>query len=90
MDIVEACKTVRECNDAFVMRNVPAISQSALAIATQTVKAYLERARGDGKPIHELEIAGNLLYTPEGMQWAMPFVLSAESILGYERRKHAA
>ncbi len=81
MDISEACKTVRQCNDAFVMRKAPAVPQSAVVVATQAIKVFLERARCDGKLIHELDIADNLLYTPEGIRWVMPFVISAEGML---------
>jgi len=46
-----------------------------------------QREKADGKPIHELEIAENLLTTCKGIRWVMPFELSAESMEASKRRK---
>ena len=87
MDILQACRTLRHCNECFAMRRPPTLGDAAAADALLTLKLYLERMKADGKPIRELEVAPPLLYTREGMQWVMPFVLSAEAMLAHERRK---
>jgi alcohol dehydrogenase class IV len=89
MDILQACRTLRHCNEAFAMRQNPSLSDGDAVRAVQSLKHFLERARADGKPIPELEIAPPLLYTREGMQWVMPFVLSAEAMLAHERRRQS-
>lgn len=85
MKVSEACEVLRACNDAFGARREPKIPSLEATAAVGTLKAYLERARDGGKPISELEIAERLLFTPEGMRWVMPFVLSAESMIANER-----
>ena len=79
MDIGHACKTIRAWNDLLnpdaTRRSVP----GGLPEAVAELKRYLERARGDGKPIVELSIPEPYLTSPEGLRCVMPFVLSAES-----------
>jgi hypothetical protein len=87
MDITTACSAIRQCNDSFVMRKKPTVDAKAAALSVATLKQFLERVRADGKPIRELDIEEGLLWTPEGMQSVMPFVISAESMLAYARRK---
>lgn len=87
MDIHQACHTLRHCNEAFAMRRQPSLGDTDAAAAVLALKHYLERAKSDGKPIRELEIAPALLYTGEGMRWVMPFVLSAEAMLAHEKRR---
>ena len=60
---------------------------AVVASAVGVVKAYLQRVRADGKSIHELDIPEHLAFTPEGMRWVMPSVISAEGMLAYSRRK---
>ena len=86
MEILEACKMLRQCNERFCMRQEPAIGSHEASMAVQALKSFLERARADGKPIQELDIAESLLFTPEGLRWVMPFVISAEGMLAYKRR----
>lgn len=87
MDILQACATLRHCNECFVMRRPPTLGEADASDAVLTLKRFLERMKADGKPIRELEIAPPLLYTPAGMQWVLPFVLDAEAMLAHERRK---
>ena len=87
MDITEACGTIRRCNDALGLRHPLPTSEAELGHAVRTLKVFLERAKADGKSICELEVADYLLCTAEGMRWVMPFLLSAEGMLAYERRK---
>ena len=86
MEIFDACETLRSCNELFCMRQKLSISSFEAVEAVRVLKAYLERARADGKPIRELDIAETLLFTPEGMRWIMPFVISAEGMLAHHRR----
>ena len=86
MEIFAACETLRICNELFCKRQKPSISGFEAVEAVRVLKAYLERARADGKPIRELDIAETLLFTPEGMRWVMPFVISAEGMLARHRR----
>ncbi len=90
MDITTACRALRQCNDAFVMHKKPTVDAKAAALSVATLKEYLERTRADGKPIRELDVTEDLLWTPEGIRWVMPFVFSAEGMLANERRKHAS
>jgi hypothetical protein len=60
---------------------------TSLSEAVTVLKRYLENAKCDGKPIHELAISEHLLMTREGVRWVMPFVLSAESMEASKRRK---
>ncbi len=80
MDIAYACKTIRAWNDLLnpdaTRRNVPGNLPDAVA----ELKRYLERARGDGRPIFELSIPEPLLTSSESLRGVMPYVLSAESI----------
>jgi hypothetical protein len=87
MEILEACKTLRHCNERFCMLQEPAVGSLEASMAVQALKSFLETVRADGKPIQELDIAEALLFTPEGMRWVMPFVISAEGMLAYQRRK---
>ncbi len=87
MDIATACSAIRQCNDSFVRSKKPTVDAKAAALSVVTLKQYLERVRADGKPIRELDIEEDLLWTAEGMRWVMPFVISAEGMLAYERRK---
>jgi hypothetical protein len=79
VDIVEACKTVREWDELFASgwtgRNAPCALQDAVV----ELRRYFETARGDGEPIRELKLAKHLLMTREGVRRVMPFVLSAEA-----------
>ncbi len=86
MDISQACKTLRDCNDRFCLRQEPSIASFEAIVAVGELKSYLEGVRADGKPIRELAIAEHLLFTPEGMRWIMPFVISAEGMLAHQRR----
>ncbi len=81
MDIVEACKTIRECNSALSSGQPITVSETELGDAVGTIKRFLELARTDGKLIHELDLADYFLRTPEGIRWVMPFVSSAQEIL---------
>jgi len=87
MDIATSCSTIRQCNECFVMRKASTVDATGAASAVQVLKQFLERARADGRPIRELDIAEHLLWTEEGMRWVMPFVFSAEAMLAHERRK---
>jgi len=80
MDIGEACKIVRQWAELFASGATGSVHPGNLAKAVPVVKRYLENARGDGKPIRELEIAEHLLMTRECVLWILPFVLSAETI----------
>ena len=75
MDIVEACKTIRDCNDCFSSGLLLPVSEGDLGRAVGSLKRFLELARGT--LIHELDIADYLLCTPQGVRWVLPFVLSA-------------
>ena len=86
MEIVEACKALRQCNERFCMKQEPTIDSLDASMAVQALKFFLERVRADGKPIQELDIAEALLFTPEGLRWVMPIVISAEGMLAYQRR----
>lgn len=77
MDITEACMTVRECQSAFPAGNQPTVVPFELDLAVQELKRYLEAQR-TGSSIHELEIDEQLLFTRTGVNYVMPFVLSAE------------
>ncbi len=90
MDITTACSAIRQCNNAFAVSKKPSVDAKAAALSVVTLKQYLERARADGKPIRELDMSEGALWTPEGIRWVMPFVLSAEGLLAHERRKHAS
>jgi hypothetical protein len=79
MDIARACKIIRQCNDGFSAGSSDVVT-GGVADAVRFVKVYLENAKGDGKPMPELEIREALLLTPAGMSWVMPFVLNAESV----------
>ena len=87
MEISEACKTVHQWHDVFTPGSTAALRPGSLPAAVATLKDYLERAKADGKAIHELQIADHLLMTREGVQWVMPFVLSAESMESAKLRK---
>ena len=87
MDIAEACKTVRAWEQRFATGATGSVYPGHLANAVPELKRYLEGARGDGKPIRELEIAEHLLMTRECMRWVMPYVLSAESMEATRHRR---
>jgi hypothetical protein len=87
MDIVSACKSIRNCNDAFDSGKPVTVTEEQIGEAVGALKRYLELARGDGKLIRELEVANHLLLTREGMRWVMPFVLSAVAMLAHQSRK---
>ena len=87
MDIVKACQAIRQCNDSFVLEVPMRGTYSEVVEAVRVVKAYLELARGDGKPIRELGLSDFLLCTPEGMTLVMPFVFSAEAIAATSKRQ---
>jgi len=89
MEIAEACKAIRQCNDAFCARLESPLPPALVSEAVQVLKSYIERVRGDGKPVQELAIAEHLVCTPEAIRWVMPFLLSAESMLASERRKQS-
>jgi hypothetical protein len=86
VDIGYACKTIRAWNDLLSpgagRRSVP----GGLPEAVMELKRYLEVARGDGKPIRELDIPEPHLTSPEALRCVMPFVLSAESIAAHALR----
>jgi hypothetical protein len=86
VDIGYACKTIRAWNDLLtpgaVRRSVP----GGLPEAVIELKRYLEVARGDGKPIRELDIPEQFLASPEALRRVMPFVVSAESIAAHALR----
>ena len=86
MQIQDACKLIRQWNTLFLATAAPPNAAQDLLDAVATLKRYLERAKGDGKPIRELEVDEYLLATREGVQWVMPFVLSAEAMEGSKRR----
>ncbi len=90
MDIMQACNTIRHCNDRFLMRQPPVATEADVAEAVRAVKHYLERARSDGKSVRELEIADDLSCSPDMIRSVMPFVLSAEGLIAYECRRHSA
>ena len=79
MQIAQACKIIRNCNEAMVSYAVPPPC-AEVPLALVTLKQYLEAVRADGKPIDELLISESVLLTPQGMRWVMPFVTSAEAI----------
>ena len=87
MDIAKACRTLRQCNDSYVLGSAMPGTCSEVAEAVRVLNAFLERARGDGKPIRELGLADALLCTPDGMRLVMPFVFSAESIAAVSKRR---
>jgi hypothetical protein len=86
VDIGYACKTIRAWNDLLTPgaahRSVP----GGLPEAVTELKRYLEVARGDGRPIPELDIPEQFLASPEALRRVMPFVLSAESIAAHALR----
>jgi hypothetical protein len=86
VEIAVACKTIRAWNDFFLMKSASAAAPDGLPEAVFEVKRYLENTRADGKPIRELDVATDLLYTPEAIRWVMPFVFSAESLEASRRR----
>lgn len=87
MDIVEACRMIRQCHEAFRAVREPPDRAATVAKAVQVLKTYLQMVRADGKRIHELEFAEHLVFTPEGMRWVEPFLLSAEAIVAFDLRK---
>ena len=87
MDIAEACRTVHQWQDVFEPGATVSCVPKSLSEAVTVLKRYLEYAKCDGKPIHELAVSENLLMTREGVRWVMPFVLSAESMEASKRRK---
>ncbi len=87
MDIFKACQAIRQCNDSFVLGLPMGGSYSEVVEAVWVLKAFLERVRGDGRPIRELALTDYLLCTPEGMKQVMPFVFSAESIAAISKRR---
>jgi hypothetical protein len=89
MNIDEACKTLRQANDAFVLRNALQSTQG-IAEAVYVLKSYLENARADGKPLDELLIPESALLTPAGLRWVMTYVTSAESLEASRRRARSA
>lgn len=89
MEITEACRTVHQWQELFAPGATATTTPASLPKAIATLKSYLEREKADGKSIHELLIADHLLMTREGVQWVMPFVLSAESMEAAKRRKAA-
>ncbi len=86
MDIDQACKTIRRANDAFVYETPLGDLVLDVPEAVETLKAWLEDVRGDGKRIDELAISPPLLLTPGGIRWVMVFVASAETIALHRRR----
>jgi hypothetical protein len=87
MDIAEACRTVHQWQEVFAPGSAVSVVPKNLFEAVAVLKGYLEKAKCDGKPIHELAISEHLLMTREGVKWVMPFVLSAESMEATKRRK---
>jgi len=90
MDIQLACQTLRHCNECFVTGAPPRWSGADAFAAAQAVKRFLERAKADGRPIRELDIAEPLLYTRQGLQRVMPYVFSVEAMLAHERRRQSS
>ena len=86
-DVGDACKLIRRWNDAYIADAAPPGVGAELVAAVSVLKQYLECEKADGKSITELDVPDNLLETHEGVQWVMPFVLSAESMLAWKRRK---
>ncbi len=86
MDIAEACRTVHQWQEVFAPGGAVTGVPKNLSEAVTVLKRYLEAAKCDGKPIHELAISEHLLMTREGVRWVMPFVLSAESMEASKRR----
>lgn len=89
MDITQACKTIRHCNDRYCSRLTPTVDNADALEAVLTLQRYLQQVRGDGKTIHELQLEERFLCSPQGMRSVMPFLLSAESLLATERRKQS-
>lgn len=89
MEVQEACKLIRHWNESFLSRTDLTPQAHGLVEAVAALKRYLEREKCDGKPIHELDVAEHLLATREGIHGIMPFVLSAESMEAWKRRRTA-
>jgi hypothetical protein len=79
MNISDACKTIRRCNESIQSYSA-SLDCEQVALAVSTLKSYLETARADGKPIDELLISESMLLTPQGMSWVMSFVTAAEAM----------
>ena len=87
MDIAEACRTIHEWQEVFAPGAAVSSVPKSLSEAVTVLKRYLESAKCDGKPIHELAISEHLLMTREGVRWVMPYVQSAESMEASKRRR---
>jgi hypothetical protein len=88
MNITDACKIVRRCNESIQSFSAP-IDCNSVPLAVSTLKAYLETARADGKSIDELLISESVLLTPQGMRWVMSFVTAAEAMETNKKRMKA-
>ena len=67
MDIGYACKTIRAWNDLLTPGAPSRAVPGGLPEAVTELKRYLEVARGDGKPIRELDIPEQFLASPEAL-----------------------
>ena len=81
MDIQEACRTLRVCNEAFAERRQPYVRSAVAAKAVQVLKSHLQAVRADGRRIRELELAERVMFTPEGITGVMAYVLLAQTAL---------
>ena len=88
MNIADACKIVRRCNES-IQSHSASVECEGVPLAVATLKTYLETTRADGKSVDELLISESVLLTPQGMRWVMSFVTAAEAMEANKMRMKA-